>query len=309
MEYEYNFMMSHHGPQVYPGPPGPRTTRCPAEGAWRGRRPEWSEPNRPWGELRPVYPPVWHHHPLSAQRWSPHSGPQPSLIPTRPGESTHVHSHDTGLSSTSAYPNYPTPASAPMVLPQPVMHTPSFSRNTGPPATTEEGQASPNQVQTPTAQAVDGITSSLPPAAAPAPVLGIQANPSNREGQQQQASLPAVSRQAATVRLPPPSGHLHLDSRSSRHRLSSGRSGVPEGPRGDLNGAATDASAPPTSSSDDDSDFELGPRLHFLGYHHSTRQSQILRGQMTNKRVASKKAIQSLQDVDIATLSESEKSK
>lgn len=41
----------------------------------------------------------------------------------------------------------------------------------------------------------------------------------------------------------------------------------------------------------------------------NVRQAQLLRGQMPNKRVASKIAIQSLQSVEISSLAESERSK
>ena len=53
-----------------------------------------------------------------------------------------------------------------------------------------------------------------------------------------------------------------------------------------------------------------GPGYHELGAGESRlRAHQILRGQMSNKRVASRKAIASLESVDASTLSESERSK
>ncbi|PSR88946.1 hypothetical protein BD289DRAFT_481880 [Coniella lustricola] len=70
--------------------------------------------------------------------------------------------------------------------------------------------------------------------------------------------------------------------------------------------AATAAS--PTSSLDDESDIGVGQRHPlFLNYFRNTRQSQLLRGQMSNKRVASKKAIQSLERVALVSLPDNEK--
>lgn len=69
--------------------------------------------------------------------------------------------------------------------------------------------------------------------------------------------------------------------------------------------------APASQTSDDDSDRDFGSRPYASAGHaylQSARQTQILRGQMNNKRVASKKAIQSLQKVDVDSLSDTEKS-
>lgn len=70
----------------------------------------------------------------------------------------------------------------------------------------------------------------------------------------------------------------------------------------------SDASpASPGSSLDDDSDpDENGPRFHYAGLR-SVRQAQLLRGQMSNKRVASQRAIKTLQNVDIEGLPENER--
>lgn len=59
---------------------------------------------------------------------------------------------------------------------------------------------------------------------------------------------------------------------------------------------------------DDDSDpDESGPRFHYAGLR-SVRQAQLLRGQMSNKRVASQRAIKALQNVEIEGLPENERS-
>jgi hypothetical protein len=70
----------------------------------------------------------------------------------------------------------------------------------------------------------------------------------------------------------------------------------------------SDAPASPGSSLDDDSDQDnAGPRLHYAGLR-SVRQAQLLRGQMSNRRVASQKAIKALQSVEIESLPEKERS-
>lgn len=71
---------------------------------------------------------------------------------------------------------------------------------------------------------------------------------------------------------------------------------------------SSDVPASPGSSLDDDSDpDENGPRFHYAGLR-SVRQAQILRGQMSNKRVASQRAIKALQNVEIEGLPENERS-
>ncbi|KAG8159218.1 hypothetical protein KVR01_010879 [Diaporthe batatas] len=72
---------------------------------------------------------------------------------------------------------------------------------------------------------------------------------------------------------------------------------------------SNDAPASPGSSLDDDDDSdpdENGPRFHYAGLR-SVRQAQLLRGQMSNKRVASQRAIKALQNVDIEGLPENER--
>lgn len=71
------------------------------------------------------------------------------------------------------------------------------------------------------------------------------------------------------------------------------------------------AHATASQTSDDDSDRDFSPNPYISAGHtylRNARQSQILRGQMNNKRVASKKAIQSLQQVDVDSLPDTEKS-
>ncbi|CAN8098635.1 unnamed protein product [Discula destructiva] len=70
------------------------------------------------------------------------------------------------------------------------------------------------------------------------------------------------------------------------------------------------AHAVSTQTSDDDSDRETVARPYTLGaygYLHAHRQSQILRGRMNGKRVASKKAVQSLEKLDVDDLQDTEK--
>lgn len=265
-------------------------------------------------DLPAAYTPSWQPSPLSSQRW----WSQPSVPPTtRFGESLISHHLDTGLSPLGAYSSFASPAPAPLPPPQSINAPPSSAS----PATTTDSNQDDNQTSSaqahPSATHVSlgtplGMASTSAAAPGSSAVRSPQSEPAltdlgHREGQHP-ANSTVASSQSASVRLPVPTGHS-LYPRTPRHRLSSGRTSLSDELRGESSRAATDGSGPSTSSSDDDSDLELGPRLHFMGYQHSTRQSQILRGQMSNKRVASKKAIQSLQEVDITTLSESEKSK
>lgn len=270
-------------------------------------------------DLPASYTPSWQPSPLQNQRWTPHVGQRPHPYPpTRFSEPiTNINNLDTaGLSSPGAYPNYASPAPT---LPRPQDNNPPPSSGSAAAATDstqEDTQASSPQVHVPATHVSLGtpLAGASTSTAASGSGTGSSSlytptltNFGQREGQNRVNPTGAPG-QSVSVRLPVPTGHSHY-SRPTRPRLASGRSTLSEALRGESSRAITDGSGPNTSSSDDDSDSELGPRLRFAGYPHSTRQSQILRGQMTNKRVASKKAIQSLQEVDMATLSESEKSK
>lgn len=305
MEYEYTPVMPHHGSQTYSGPPGPRPSRCPYAGS-----------GRHFMDLPAAYTPSWQPSPMPAQRWSPHGGPRLNSFPlARFSDPNNILNLDAGVSSPGTYPNY-TPPAAPA---PPQSSNPPPSSGTAANTTTsmqEDSQTAPSQGPAPTTNASLGPLLGITPAPAAAPSLSAGPSPQytsaptnsgSREGHHS-VNATAASSQPTSARLPVPTSHAQY-SRPARPRLSSGRIPLPEELRAESSRVTTDGSGPSTSSSDDDSDLELGPRVRFMGYHHTTRQSQILRGQMTNKRVASRKAVQSLQEVDMETLSESEKSK
>ena len=125
------------------------------------------------------------------------------------------------------------------------------------------------------------------------------------------------------ARLPPPASNPRaqpLDSASRRASAAayssregftspaSALAGLRSRPGVVSNEGSSDTAASPGSSLDDDSDLdESGPRMHYAGLR-SVRQAQLLRGQMSNKRVASQKAIKALQNVETDTLPENERS-
>lgn len=118
------------------------------------------------------------------------------------------------------------------------------------------------------------------------------------------ASNPRALPQHAVLRGPSVAAYSSREGFASPASVSVGprpRSGVVS------NEAGSDTPASPGSSLDDDSDpDENGPRFHYAGLR-SVRQAQLLRGQMSNKRVASQRAIKALQNVEIEGLHESER--
>lgn len=174
------------------------------------------------------------------------------------------------------------------------------------------------------------------------PSLGLNHNPSNvsigRVGGDEHSPPPgrqSVPNLQPYARLPPPaSGSRGHSSDAASERAARalqeqyGSSAVSFGPpsrgyftastpafaalrsraRAGSNGGNSEAAGSPYSSLDDDSDLEEGsPRLQQTGFR-SVRQAQILRGQMSSKRVASQRAILTLQPVEVDSLPDSERS-
>ncbi|KAK2609788.1 hypothetical protein N8I77_003272 [Diaporthe amygdali] len=124
------------------------------------------------------------------------------------------------------------------------------------------------------------------------------------------------------ARLPPPASNPRaqpIDSASRRATVAaygsregftspaSAFAGLRSRPGATSNEGNSDTAASPGSSLDDDSDLdESGSRWQYTGLR-SVRQAQLLRGQMSNKRVASQKAIKALQNVEIESLPENER--
>lgn len=303
MDYEYENVVRHQEPHHHHF--GFRTGRgCPAlagqQHPWG--RSEWQQEHshRPWQPPAPLFCPPSHATP------SPWSPPEPNYnslpLETRPSNPTH--SLDAAPHSTPAYSPRHSPGSATTPAPVP------GSVPANPPAPPSDSHVSPPPVE-PTAQTRhihmppdDEIRHSVP---SPPRVSESSATPGFGAGEGQASSRrPPASNPAPRLGLPAPSVSHFISAESrARHRLLSdfhrpaGGIGRPRG---------GNASASPTSSLDDDSDLDIGPRMQMFGLINSARQTQILRGQMPNKRVASRKALASLQKVDLDSLADTEKS-
>lgn len=302
----------------------------------RGRRgcPALSgPPHLPWNQSDPEWHPEQSHRPLafppfhpppgltsSPPHWSPASGPLRPTGTSGPRASNTVHVHDAPLPSTPSYINHslpivslpapisvsapapgaasalsPAPAPAPANPPQPpavsrVSPTPSESRHNHA-TTVSSGEARPF------VPAFSGYSSR--PFGRHYPLPGLESGA--RDRQTTSSSPPAIN-PTSRVGLPVPTAPAasSADSRS-RPRLSAR-------PRIGQVADRDTASSSPGPGVDDDGDLDIGPHLQFFGYLNSARQSQILRGQMPNKRVASRRALASLQQVDLDSLPDSEKS-
>lgn len=177
-------------------------------------------------------------------------------------------------------------------------------------------RTSPSHTRAQPIPAVESLRSDAYPASSPSQVNNPQTQPTAFNSGQREDQIPSVrplqSLSTARVRLPTP---------GSRHRMPPGDQGLTMalGHYARYRGLAdyydvTEFEAPngPASqTSDDDSDRDFSPGQYASAGHaylRTARQSQILRGQMNNKRVASKKAIQSLQQVDLDSLPDNEKS-
>lgn len=280
MEYEFIPVMPHQALQPSSGPPASSPPRCP----YAARR---------FMDLPASNTPSWQPSPLQPQRWPPHVGPRPTAF--SPNTFSDPITNPLNL-------NYTSPA--PLPPPQNANPPPSAgSASAATDSTRENSQASSPQVHVPATHASLGTPSGSGAGSSPLYIHQL----GHLESYNRIAATGASGQQPISVRLPAPTGHSNYP-RPARPRLPS-RNTLSETLRGESSRVTTDGSGPNTSSSDDDSDSEPAPRLRYAAYPHSTRQSQILRGQLPNKRVASKRAVQSLQEVDMATLPENEKSK
>lgn len=162
----------------------------------------------------------------------------------------------------------------------------------GPTGTVGDGQSPPVQQAVPNQQPY----TRLPP---PVPGSRVQSSDTASErtrGLQEQYGSLAVAFGAASRGHPPatPSAYEALRSR-------------PRAGSGSNEGSVATAESPDLSF-DDDSDLEEGSSRWQHTGPRSVRQAQILRGQMSNKKVASQRALSTLQSVEVSTLPESEKS-
>lgn len=272
----------------HPGLPASRPADSNYEGSFNHQLPEFS-----------ALPPMSTHQPYSPVTFVPPAtrplqrNPQ---IPQGPGDFQHIlHSQ---ASPNSAAEHISTDARR--------SDSPPSSRGPPPPATTSPSE--PNS-------ATSGHDADARPSQPPH-------NPQLRtSGHGFPPNHPDMNLQPH-ARLPPPASNRAqpLDSASRRASVAaysaregftspaSVLAGLRSRPGAASNEGNSDTAPSPGSSMDDDSDpDESGSRWQYTGLR-SVRQAQLLRGQMSNKRVASQKAIKALQSVEIESLPENERS-
>lgn len=247
-------------------------------------------------------PPISAHQPYSSVTFVP-PAPRPvqrnPQMPQGPGDFQHIlHSNQTS----------PNPATEPVQGEAQRLESQPTSRGTHPPTSAPP----PEPSNAGSGHDTDGSRSSHPSHNPQFRTSGISFPPSQLDVNMQ-----------LHARLPPPAPNprvLPQDSASRRASVAaySAREGFTSpatafaGLRSRQGVVSTEGSsdtpASPGSSLDDDSDpDESGPRFHYAGLR-SVRQAQLLRGQMSNKRVASQKAIKALQNVEVESLPENERS-
>lgn len=270
----------------------------------------WNQSNSEWHpehSHRPLDFPTFHPplgHTSSPPHWSAPPDPLRSTGTSGARASNSVHAHDAPLPSPSSYMNanhtfpvvqiparipVPAPATgaapalsqAPAHPPQP----PAVSRVSPPPPESRHNHATtaPGGEGRPLIPATPGYP--FRPVGRPYNLPRLESGPRDRH---------------TTSSSPPNPTSVENRSRPSfigRPRI------------GQVADRDSGSSSPGPSVVDDDGDFDIGPNLQFFGYLNSARQSQVLRGQMPNKRVASRRALASLQQVDLDSLPDTEKSK
>lgn len=305
MEYEYN-STDQHGPQPTP------TYRCPVMAGYLNEHP-----------ISPVSSYLGHgvhdhrqgpsdgnnstnyshnrsstrvrhspHHPESPFRFTPSSSwtqlPPPNVhlpAPTRPYQNV--------ASAPTHYSGHSRPAFESIN----VLGSPVQSANPHPTPPVDVGSTTLRvsdipSISSPASSQADSSSSSSTQSAAPAS----QSESTQRQGQSS-FGLPSV----ATVQLPLPS--------NSRQRLSGDRRAQALSTFARYRELSTPEyealHAAATQSSNEDRD---NARYRYFGYYAERGESQILRGRYDGKRVASKKAVQSLEKVDVSSLEDTEKS-
>lgn len=272
------------------GLPASRPSDSNYEGSFNHQLPEFSP-----------LPPISAHQPYPPVTFVP-AAPRPpqrnTQMPQGPGDFQHI------LHSNQASPNRTT---------QPVEGEPQrlesqpASRGPLPPS------ASPSEPSNAgSGHDTDGSGPSYPSHNPQLRTSGHGFPPSHTDvSMQPHARLPPPAPNARVPHQDPASRRASVAAYSAREGLTSPASvfiGLRSRPGVVPNEAANDTPASPGSSLDDDSDpDESGPRFQYAGLR-SVRQAQLLRGQMSNKRVASQKAIKALQNVEIKNLPENERS-
>lgn len=322
VDYEHTrtFAMNH-SLQSYGGPAGP-SGQHPPVCPYLARRSLWADAGRRFMDLPTAHnTPSWQPSTHSVHtRWSPLLQPPSSTIHNNSNSSSNnnINTNNTN-SNFDAGPSNAQSSPSALSLSRPQSMDPSPSSATAAAATvtsspTQEGtQASSPQAYTP-ATNVSLETSSAPTTtvtsstltAAAAALPGSNAEPSDLQGSGNQTS---ASSRPVYFRLPHPTPRPGPNGGETRETYATAANSPEEWL--EVSRAHRDEGGHSTSSSDDESDLETADRraAQAFGYAHSTRQSQILRGQMSNKRVASRKALASLESVPMESLAENETSK
>lgn len=334
MDFEYDSQPAsafHAEPMRSSG----RISRCPAL-AHRSWSPFSSAPYH----ASPAHHVGWqqgsyhanHHNGLHAQQISSASGYSGYLPPRAPSLPSHIpeprvsysaRTQETDVPATAVHnpsgyavgvallgsPVPPVTASSPSATsasPNPSAATQNFPPSrTSPPHT----RVQPNPT-------VETLRSDAYSSSSPSQVNNPQTQPTAFNHGQREDQVPSVrplqSLSTARVRLPAPGSRTRVPPADQGLTMALGHYARYRGLTDYYE--VTDFEAPhgPASqTSDDDSDRDFSPSPYAAANHaylRTARQSQILRGQMNNKRVASKKAIQSLQQVDLDSLPDNEKS-
>ncbi|KAI3398315.1 hypothetical protein diail_9538 [Diaporthe ilicicola] len=278
---------SNTTPHLGLSPPRPADPNY--EGSFNHQIPEFS-----------ALPPISAHQPYSPVTFVPSAhrplqrNPQ---IPQGPGDFQHI------LHSQTS------PTSAPERISSDARRSDSPPTSRGPPPPASASPSEPNNASS--GHDADGSR----------PFLTSHNPQSRTSGHGFPPNQPDVNMQPH-ARLPPPPSNSRtqpLDSVSRRASVAAYSvregftspatvlAGLRSRPGAASNEGNSDTAPSPGSSMDDDSDpDESGSRWQYTGIR-SVRQAQLLRGQMSNKRVASQKAIKALQNVEIETLPENER--
>lgn len=302
MDYEYDGPQSHL-PLATPSAAAPPNSgsRCPARATWGAQAGAGGLYSNPYGSWNPYV------HPAGAFAYQHRPAPLhwPLRAPTHQTGGPPSHNQDTDLrSSASPFPNpaAQTPAPNTSETTLAAQHPSATASEPTPPRAVppQPIHASPVGSAENDVQMRDAGSSSSP---------GAFLNPpSQSEAPARRGVLDSPSPSVVRVRLPAPSDHRPRQRYSSNQPDRLSHSGGPSGSSGGNGGRA---STSPIWSADDYGDSLTARRMaRTLGhaYGHSSRHSQIIRGQMSNKRVATKWAIQSLLEVDTDSLEDSDKS-
>lgn len=245
-------------------------------------------------------------HPLPEPRGSHSSRPQETAVPAAAVYNPRRYA---GLSLPDLSPP-PVTASSPDATS--ALPPPAADRQVSPSSTLSSLPASGQPHPAAETSGPDANSSPSPPSSTPASQpLSTTSSSAQREGQNPSARSPHAH-STARVRLPAP-GNIRQRMTLGNYARYRDVADYLELAEYQASHAAHAAHAARTASqtSDDDSDRDFDPRAYNSfgpAYLQTARQSQILRGQMNNKRVASKRAVQSLQKVDVDSLPDNEKS-